>query len=183
MNGQQVSFWLDRWLDDQPLGNSCLTTPPLHFKDLKVANFWRSPAYWDVKALQPYLPPHLLVLLMGVQISSDSWETNTPYWSFTPTGEFSTCSLKQRLLPAEQQPRHIPWRQVWRFQGPSRASFTLWACLHQALPMAASLWRHFILPSPRVHGVEARSSLLYICCNIVVWPALSGRSSYPTSGR
>lgn len=147
-NGQQVSFWLDRWLDDQPLWDCCLSLPPLHSKDLTVAAYWRRPMEWDVELLQAYLPPHLLVSLMGVQVIDDRQASDTPYWSFTSTGIFSIHSLKQRISPAVPPPRYIPWQRVWQFKGPLRASFTLWACLHKALPTAATLWRHHILVSP-----------------------------------
>lgn len=51
--------------------------------------------------------------------------------------------------------------RVWKFHGPTCSSFTLWACLHRALPIAEYLWKCSVPPSPVYHrcGIEHHTPL------------------------
>lgn len=56
--------------------------------------------------------------------------------------------VRMQLMPLLPPDRHIPWKRVWSFRGPFRASFTIWAILHHALHTVVLLWKRGILASP-----------------------------------
>lgn len=57
----------------------------------------------------------------------------------------SSASLRKAVQT--QGVIQIPWKRVWKFKGPTKASYTLWMGLHRALPTASLLWRRHVLSS------------------------------------
>lgn len=95
-------------------------------------------------------------------------------WALTSSGIFLVKSTRQaQQLGAGG----IPWQHLWRFKGPSRYSFTMWTCLHNALPTTTCLWKCGLLELPLCGYCklyEQSSLLLLRNCKITkaVWQIL-----------
>lgn len=147
-NGRSILFWLDRWLGDQPLLSHSNSDLPQDLLHATVAEFWCPRQGWRFPAFSRFLPPFVLESLSCVLPNNDGTDHDLPQWTHKTTGLFSLYSSRQQLMSAPSSNQHIPWRRVWRFKGPSRESFTIWANLHLALPTASLLWKRGILESP-----------------------------------
>lgn len=138
-DGSSVLFLLDKWLSEQPLliANATGIVPQEQLGRV-VQHFWNPQFGWQLGEVAHLLPEFILVQLQQVQISGHSELKDRPIWSLSGDGNFSTKSLRQTLHPVQSM-QQLPWKKLWKFCGPSRASLTLWTILHGALPTAELL--------------------------------------------
>lgn len=167
-NGRWVSFWLDRWLRDQPLLSLARQSIQSDMLGAMVVDVWCSTLGWSAAHLFELLPADVILELQAYPLSTEPASPDTPEWIFTGNLLLSTRSVRHRLQrPPHPQPSAIPWLKVWQFRGPVRASLTLWTCLHQALPTTALLWQRGIIESPICrscrHPVQSTLHLLRDC--------------------
>lgn len=94
-NGSSISFWLDRWLGDQPLLLHCTSELPHALRSATVADFWCPRQGWKFLTFACFLPPFVLQLFSRVSPCSDDTAHDTPRWIHTIVGLFSVSSARQ----------------------------------------------------------------------------------------
>lgn len=120
--------------------------PP--FLHASVREVWHVGEGWKQHHFSHWLPQPIIDFLLQALVPTDPNQPDRPLWSLTASGEFSSASLRKVLASSAPPRSPILWNRVWQFRGPVRASFTLWAGLHRALPTASLLWRRHVLRCP-----------------------------------
>lgn len=145
-NGTETLFWRDCWVREVPLLSLVISQPPTDLLDCTVREFWQEDHGWDFTCLREWLPAAILQDLRGIHLTAaESSETDVCLWSPGINGRFSLSSAKLLIRhPQVSTPSSI-WRRLWKFKGPARASFTLWAAARDLLPTRSFLWRRRIL--------------------------------------
>lgn len=147
-DGKTILFWLDSWLLPEPLLNHSISEVPVDLLSMLVHDVWCLRLGWRLEVLNGLLPLLILHLLEQHRLPGQLTAGDRPGWSLSRSGVFSTHSLRKIMQSPHVSPT-FHWRCLWKFQGPSRASLTLWILLHDALPTFELLWKRGILRSPQ----------------------------------
>ena len=136
-NGDSVSFWLDRWLLDEPLRTDfpCLFELT-RYKENKVSSMCRPGigSGWDL-GLNRRIPDaaldevaRLLHILNQVHLDTDA---DRRFWRWEEKGTFSVKSLYEHFRKVEVAP--FPTKFIWSALHPPRVSFFTWCVSHSKI--------------------------------------------------
>ena len=154
-DGKTVSLKEDKCLLDQVyrLVSSPLPSIP---PDAKVSILIdeENGTWKKVEIKQNFLPhgaKKILSILLSTRLPQDS-----PIWSKTPSGIFSTQSIYKLLVnkastnslsSSNPHPQRHLWRGVWMLRTPNKVKHFTWRACNNSLPTMDNLFRWHITPS------------------------------------
>lgn len=120
--GTKVRFWRDKWLLDKPLSDLISNIPDEHF-DKKVSQYIMNENIWNWSILENLLPQNILLHLAAFHISESNCEEDEIAWNQTPSGNFSTKSAFDLLVPTTAQQPDPTFSLIWKLKIPHRLQY------------------------------------------------------------
>lgn len=173
-NGWQASFWRDSWLQEDPLLTFAVIDIPNQELVEPVLTYWDYASGWRWELLRHRFPTHILTRLASTTLNLDNHDLDVPCWRLSSVGHFSVKSVKTVLSSTPTTSSDDRWQDVWKYKGPSRASFTLWQGFHGVLMTNAFLFHRRVSASPACdwcsHSYQTDLHLLLDCpATLQVW--------------
>ncbi|MCH99327.1 ribonuclease H protein, partial [Trifolium medium] len=160
-NGEQTSFWKDKWVGDTTLKDRfprlfSISTQ----KDVSVASLWNRDGSerWNLEwrrrlfVWESTLWEELVLIINSVTLSceEDKWE-----WKLDKNGVFSvksTYELVSKLLITTRsttQEQVSAFKAIWKCPAPSKVLGFSWMLLHDRIPTRVNLFRRRIIQQER----------------------------------
>lgn len=141
-NGQNINFWSDHWVTDQPLLNQVSPNPQDIDVSLTVADFILQQA-WDIPKLQGILPHQIVSLIASLPLPTNPHIPDQFIWPHSKSGQVTVNTLYSYL---EQQQNHLPrqhspqqYKLIWSYPAPPKLLFFLWSLVTNTLPVRSNL--------------------------------------------
>lgn len=183
-NDRKLRFRLDYWFEEHPLLSESSSLLPSKCPSISINGLWINGNGWNVIELGRLLLPNTIRRLQLVSLKEDEIAEDQPSWNLHASGHFSTASLSRHLLSSARIHSWFPWHWIWKFRGPSRASFALWSILHKAFSTDLFLWKGHIISFPLYEWcnreVQFTSHLLHDCnFSRQVWNLIADHRWWP----
>ncbi|CAN1154332.1 Putative ribonuclease H protein At1g65750 [Linum perenne] len=125
-NGNDTSFWLDRWLDcGVVLRDQALPNAGVNWSE-KVAGFTLPLGDWDLHKLSSVLSTELVKEVMGMTPPSPNLGQDLPVWGLEENGGFSIKSAYSIMRNDREMEGDRVWKLAWSWPGPNRIRSFLW---------------------------------------------------------
>ncbi|KAJ1405461.1 Reverse transcriptase zinc-binding domain [Sesbania bispinosa] len=132
-NGKYVNFWHHVWL---PCGSKLVDLAnalvPHDVLQLIVSEMVVN-GDWNHHILQRYLLCNVVQEILMHPVPHDELGDDTPSWSLTPHGSFSTKTAYSLLANGIADRRKQIWDKVWRWEGHQRIRCFMWSILRGEL--------------------------------------------------
>jgi len=129
-NGNQISFWSDRWLEHTILDHWNIPATLLPDVELEVKHFivngrWCLPSYIHQK------DPELVARIQKITLPADD-TPDTLHWTSSPDGTLTNKTAFSSLYGNSQK---VPWSKLlWNAYIPPTRSFITWRFIYDKLP-------------------------------------------------
>ncbi|GAU37815.1 hypothetical protein TSUD_276320 [Trifolium subterraneum] len=130
-NGQQVNFWLDKWMTN---GHSLMNHSTQQIVDttLTVKYTLTDTGEWDINFLTANLPLTTLNQLASIPAPKDTDGVDSLGWSGTNTRHFTVQSA-YNLQPGDYPSIYGKWKRLWSWKLPHRIQTFMWIAAHKRL--------------------------------------------------
>lgn len=96
-DGANVSFWLDKWLSNEPLRERTRAQLPEEFKNLKARDLWVDGRGWDLDKKGPYVSENKRLELAPIVLDSVTGAKDRLSWGEMPDDKFMVKSAYAML--------------------------------------------------------------------------------------
>ena len=139
-NGQRVSFWHDRCIEDSPLRTYVQGPLSLSKSSLRVCDVIGSGCVWHLGGLTLLLPTPVVDAIRATYVCSLSPKEDCLAWD-SNKGDFSTKLALQLANKHSDVSSSIlsdpSW--IWKIDTCPRIRFFLWQCYHESVPIHDTL--------------------------------------------
>ncbi|CAJ2669285.1 unnamed protein product [Trifolium pratense] len=146
-NGQQINFWLDKWM---PNGHSLMNFSTQQTIDttLTVKDILTNMGEWDINFLTTHLPHTIVNQLVAIPAPKDTDGPDLLGWGGTSTRQFTVQSA-YNLQRGNNISIAGNWESLWSWNGPHRIQTFLWIATHERLltNYRRSKWGNGISPT------------------------------------
>ncbi|XP_031099806.1 uncharacterized protein LOC116004005 [Ipomoea triloba] len=128
--GRQTNFWMDKWIDYEPLNR--FLRMPLSLSDLyvKVRDLWEEGRGWKWELFTDLLPENIMSKLHGFVLSRDPECDDEVGWDLDPNGDFSINSAYASITPTTGSGTQEDWLRIWKLKVPNRICVFIWLVQH-----------------------------------------------------
>lgn len=125
-HGDKVSFWWDKWIDqDRRIGDTVLDIP-LNCLQAKVVDFVTREGHWDLETLHRLLPGELYSRVQAILPPSPELDQDRRIWPSNRLGEFSVSSAYSLLCDFGRYVADPIWKALWTADMPERVRLFVW---------------------------------------------------------
>ena len=136
-NGQQVSFWHDKWVGNTLLRDVIQGPLPPGENSFRVSDVIEGSGFWDFSRLSLTLPTTTQDYIRAVHVCTVSLQQDQLAWE-SSDGEF--CLKKAYLLACTSPTiNSSPSAWIWKVFTSPRICFFLWQCYHLSVPVRVTL--------------------------------------------
>lgn len=159
-NGQSTMFWLDNWVNGEPLALVATADIPPEELGKTVAEYWDEGS-WSWPLLLPLLPLPV-VQEISRHVINPSQEDIT-IWSRDPDHGFSTASAYKIIIDATGKEKQGSWKLIWDLKIPPKIQVFLWLlCHNRVLTNASRLSRGLTTNDACPRCNQAREDVLHL---------------------
>lgn len=139
-NGKSICWWKDNWVPK--MGKLCdVALRPLNDADLfkRVSSCGTVSGSWDLQGVREFLPQTVIHRIMSMPGPCAGRGDDRVAWKCTADGCFTNALAYEALLDLSLKDTDMPYKWIWRWQGPERVRSHLWKLAHEAL--ITNSWR------------------------------------------
>lgn len=136
-NGQNTSFWYDKWMEPGPIVQQVNKDPPRLCDYARVSTFIQN-GHWNLHPVVEWIPKLIIDHIHKCPLLFDPALEDGYRWILDKKGSSSIASCYNTLMPPVEYECNI-WKKVWKLKIPSKMRFHLWRMCHEALPIASCL--------------------------------------------
>lgn len=130
-DGPDTCFWIDTWVDGEPLLSRSHTPIPVCDLERTVRSYVDDDGDWDWSSVRKYLSTSDCMRLVSILPPSDGNGSDRVAWKGEKDNIFSVSYC---VVQAEyNQPSDKIWSYIWKWQGPQRFKTCLWLIANDKL--------------------------------------------------
>lgn len=148
-NGQQIHFWRDRWLVNQPLLDFVSGDLPTDQLGVLVKDMWENGSGWLFDRIAPYVPQDICLRLGAVVVDNVTGAKDRLSWGESSDGSFTVKSA-YALVSHDYSPKPDQgsfWSRIWGLVVPERVKVFLWLVRNQAIMSNTERYRRHLCVS------------------------------------
>ncbi|GAU39340.1 hypothetical protein TSUD_60910 [Trifolium subterraneum] len=160
-NGQQINFWLDKWMPDgHTLMN--LSTQQIVDTTLTIKDTVNDTGNWDLNFLTTHLPQTVVNQLVAIPTPKETDGPDSLGWVGTNTRQFTVQSAYY-LQCGNYLPIVGNWKSLWDWKGPHIIQTFMWITAHECLltNYRRNKWGNGIAPTCPICG-NADETIIHV---------------------
>lgn len=111
-NGRDTLFWMDNWLEKEPLANQALTAINSENRLNPIVSYWTTGSGWNWAELDQLLPESVLDRLVAVFIQEDQEAKDIIGWRAEPSGIFTVNSAYNLAMDHSEPLEAARWNAI-----------------------------------------------------------------------
>jgi ribonuclease HI len=140
-NGSKVSFWDDKWIDENTRISDLDHPVPEEARGWRVKDVALPTGEWNFDLLQQVVPSSIVQKLHAIVPPHASHEADKQFWPGTATGIFTVSSAYYMLTKETLNDVNKRWKGIWKIESIERIRVFVWLLVHDRLLTKARLAR------------------------------------------
>ncbi|XP_075508178.1 uncharacterized protein LOC142545090 [Primulina tabacum] len=132
-NGKSTSFWMDKWLENEPLNSYLLKDIEAKERNKSVFDYWIRGEGWNWGDLGGKIPTHVEDKLAACILSEEEDAGDRICWGLTSSGNFSISSAYELIMGIQNHTTDNLWGMIWKLEVPYRIRAFLWLVRHEKI--------------------------------------------------